>query len=141
LHGREDGAPPPVELAAERRRGNFVRQLIYDGRVNVVHDLSDAGLVGAAAELALASGVGVTLDIEADVGQLFGEDQGRYLLAGGDDLLQSAQAAGVPARIVGQAGGAALAVAALFSIPLAELRAAHEGWLPRWMGEPRQAAA
>src|SRR4051812_21204801 len=42
--GREDGAPPPVDLAAERRAGDFVRNLIQSGQVSVVHDLSDGGL-------------------------------------------------------------------------------------------------
>src|SRR5262249_8378761 len=30
--GREEGAPPPVDLIAERRHGDFVRRLIGDGR-------------------------------------------------------------------------------------------------------------
>ena len=30
--GREDGAPPPVDLAVERRNGDFVRGLIQAGR-------------------------------------------------------------------------------------------------------------
>ena len=38
--GREDGAPPPVDLAAERRNGDFVRSLIKDGKVVTVHDSS-----------------------------------------------------------------------------------------------------
>ena len=57
--GREDGAPPPVDLAVERRNGDFVRGLIQSGQVTVVHDLSDGGLIAAAAEMALASSVGV----------------------------------------------------------------------------------
>ena len=32
--GREEGAPPPVDLAAERRHGEFVRSLIRDRRCN-----------------------------------------------------------------------------------------------------------
>ncbi|MDB5443791.1 MAG: phosphoribosylformylglycinamidine synthase, partial [Phenylobacterium sp.] len=56
--GREDGAPPPVDLPAERRHGDFVRGAILSGQVQVVHDLSDGGLIAAAAEMALASGVG-----------------------------------------------------------------------------------
>src|SRR6185312_16014998 len=53
LQGREDGAPPPVDLALERRNGDFVRNLILSGQVAVVHDLSDGGLVAALAEMAL----------------------------------------------------------------------------------------
>ncbi|MDQ4061470.1 MAG: phosphoribosylformylglycinamidine synthase subunit PurL, partial [Pseudomonadota bacterium] len=42
--GREDGAPPPVDLGAELRNGDFVRGLIEAGRVTACHDLSDGGL-------------------------------------------------------------------------------------------------
>ncbi|MEL4474673.1 hypothetical protein, partial [Shewanella algae] len=34
IHGREDGTPPPVDLAAERRHGEFVRELNADGKVS-----------------------------------------------------------------------------------------------------------
>ena len=53
IHGREEGAPPPVDLAEERRNGDFVRGLITSGLVDTVHDLSDGGLIGAAADLVL----------------------------------------------------------------------------------------
>src|SRR6185312_4866269 len=65
LFGREDGAPPPVDLALEKTNGDFVRGLIRSGAVRTVHDLSDGGLVCAAAEIALASGVGVNLQTDS----------------------------------------------------------------------------
>ncbi|WP_394763171.1 phosphoribosylformylglycinamidine synthase subunit PurL [Phenylobacterium sp.] len=134
--GREDGAPPSVDLALERRHGDFVRNLILDGQLSVVHDLSDGGLIAAAAEMALASAVGLTLEGgSSSVGFLFGEDQARYLLAVADPaaILAAATAAGVPATVVGQAGGEALRGPG-FDIPLARLRTAHEGWMPGFMG-------
>src|SRR5690606_2189412 len=51
LCGREEGAPPPVDLAAERRHGDAVRGMIRGGVVNAVHDLSDGGLAVALAEM------------------------------------------------------------------------------------------
>ncbi|WP_395671254.1 phosphoribosylformylglycinamidine synthase subunit PurL [Phenylobacterium sp.] len=133
--GREDGAPPPVDLAVERRNGDFVRGQIEAGAIGVVHDLSDGGLIAAAADMALASDVGITLTA-ADHAQLFGEDQARYLIGLADPapLLEAAKAAGVPAKIIGRADGEALAVEGLFDLPLAKLRAAHEGWMPGFMG-------
>ena len=137
--GREDGAPPTVDLTVERRNGDFVRGLIRSGAITVCHDLSDGGLICAAAEMALASGVGVVLHLpERGLhGLLFGEDQGRYLLgvSPGTDVLAQAQAAGVPASVVGTASGQALAVQGVFALPLGRLREAHEGWLPAYMGE------
>jgi phosphoribosylformylglycinamidine synthase len=137
--GREEGAPPPVDLVLERRAGDFVRGLIRAGEVSVVHDLSDGGLVAAAAEMALASKVGIVLNATSHEHAhfyLFGEDQGRYLIAATDPdaLIAKAQAAGVHASVAGQAGGDALASAqGLFSVPLSALREAHEGWMPAYM--------
>jgi phosphoribosylformylglycinamidine synthase len=139
--GREDGAPPPVDLAVERRNGDLVRGLIRDGLVETVHDLSDGGLVAAAAEMALASDTGLWLDTQIDTpihAWLFGEDQGRYLLAVSgaheSEVLARAEAAGAPARIVGDAGGTDFAAKGVFDLPLADLRAANEEWMPRFMG-------
>ncbi|WP_374575663.1 phosphoribosylformylglycinamidine synthase subunit PurL [Phenylobacterium sp.] len=138
--GREDGAPPPVDLYLERRTGDFVRGLIAQGQASVVHDLSDGGLIAAVAEMALASGVGATLQLAYDSvahAELFGEDQARYLIAVADPdpILKAAVHADLPAAVVGQAGGEDLAVDGLFSLPLKKLRAAHEGWMPAYMGE------
>jgi phosphoribosylformylglycinamidine synthase II len=140
LCGREEGAPPPVDLALERKTGDFVRGLIRAGEATVVHDLSDGGLVAAAAEMAMAGNVGVTLNATSHEHAhfyLFGEDQARYLIASADPeaLIAKAQAAGVHASVAGQAGGDQFASASgLFRVPLETLRAAHEGWLPAFMG-------
>jgi phosphoribosylformylglycinamidine synthase len=83
--GREEGAPPPVDLGAERRHGELVLTLIASRWVSACHDLSDGGLAIAAAEMALAGNTGCKL--EAGPGELtneawlFGEDQARYLVA------------------------------------------------------------
>lgn len=140
--GREDGAPPPVDLQLERKTGDFVRGLIEAGELTVVHDLSDGGLIGAAADLALASDVGVTLDATSPTHAhilLFGEDQGRYLVALPDPspLITKAQESGLHASVVGRAGGKDFASGSeagdLFRIPLEHLREWHEGWLPNWI--------
>src|SRR5690606_5454207 len=55
LLGREEGAPPPVDLAAERRNGDFVRDEILAGKVKACHDISDGGLAVAVAEMCLAA--------------------------------------------------------------------------------------
>ena len=79
--GREEGAPPPVDLAAERRNGEFVASLIAAGRVTAVQDLSDGGLAVALAEMAMAGGIGATIEASGpEHAFFFGEDQGRYVL-------------------------------------------------------------
>ena len=144
LHGREDGAPPPVDLALEKKNGDFVRGLIRSGAVKVVHDLSDGGLICAAAEIALASGVGVSLEPDSGLAihaELFGEDQARYLIAAPDaiarQIAHDAAKAGVVVADIGAAGGNAIEVAGVLgvelSVELADLRQAHEGWMPAYM--------
>lgn len=139
IAGREEGAPPPVDLAAERRHGDFIRARILDGTVVACHDVADGGVLVAAAEMAMEGGVGATLEA-APAGLpahafWFGEDQGRYVVATRDAaaLLAAAAAAGVPARKLGRSGGKDLVVAGGVTISVAELRAAHERFLPALM--------
>ena len=59
IHGRTDGPPPPVDLAHEKRVGDFVRELIRDGVASPpCTTVSDGGLAVALAEMAMASGIG-----------------------------------------------------------------------------------
>ena len=139
--GREEGAPPPVDLMAERRVGDFVRGLIGEQFVSAVHDLSDGGLVVAVAEMALASGIGARLygapAFLNEIGFWFGEDQARYVVtikpAQFDDLAARAKTAGVPIRRIGVTHGNALTLPGERAILLEALRERHEGWLPAYM--------
>ena len=135
LLGGDRGPPPPVDLAAERRNGEFVRGLVRERLVSCRHVVSDGGLFVCVAEMALAGDVGATLEGPADPARLFGEDQGRYAVAAPDPapVLAAARAAGVPAEAVGRTGGRALTCAGAGAIGLDELRAAHERWLPAYM--------
>ncbi len=142
IHGREEGAPPPVDLADERRNGEFVRRMIAEGLVTACHDLSDGGLYVALAEMAIAGGVGCKVTPPSGVpplhAWLFGEDQARYLVAttAPDELAAAAWTAGVEAALLGHTGGAELTVLGVGPISVAELRDAHEGWLPAYMAGP-----
>jgi len=141
IAGREEGAPPPVDLAAERRNGDFVRARILAGDVLASHDCADGGLLVAVAEMAMGSGIGARLSpvpegIPAH-GFWFGEDQARYVLAvtDGAALIAKASAAGVPARLIGTAGGGDLVLPDGTAISVPKLAAAHEATLPALMGE------
>ena len=139
IEGREEGAPPPVDLAAEKRNGDLVRRMITEGRVSACHDVSDGGIAVALAEMAVAGGMAATVAPPAGApplhAWLFGEDQGRYLVATADpdSVLNEAAEAGVPVAAVGTTGGAALVIDGAGAVPFAELAEAHESWLPRYM--------
>ena len=137
--GREDGAPPPVDLAAERRNGEFVAGLIAAGRVGAVHDVSDGGVAVALAEMALAGGLGAQIVArDPAYAWAFGEDQGRYVLEATQDeatrIVTEAAAAGVPVERIGVTGGPALIFAGEGPVPIDALRRAHESFLPSLMG-------
>jgi phosphoribosylformylglycinamidine synthase len=136
--GREEGAPPPVDLAAELRHAEFVRGLIRDGLVSAVHDVSDGGLLVALAEMAMASGIGAVLEAQTNVpahGFWFGEDQARYVVTArnSEPIAERAKAAGVPFARLGATGGRVLAVAGERPLPVDELKGHFENWLPAYM--------
>jgi phosphoribosylformylglycinamidine synthase subunit PurL len=137
--GREDGAPPKVDLECEKANGTLVRRLIKSGVAKGVHDLSDGGLLSAAVDMALASKVGLELKNPTDLADHvfgFGEDQARYLIAVDEAAahLVTAQAAEaeVKATVIGVATGTDLTYAGL-SLSLARLRETNEYWLPAYM--------
>jgi phosphoribosylformylglycinamidine synthase subunit PurL len=137
-HGRRDGVPPTVDLAVERRLGELVRQLIAEGLVSAVHDVSDGGALVAVAEMAIAGGFGASLSLPSvanPAAVMFGEDQGRVLVttANADAVVARASASSLFAARIGTTGGEAVEGPG-FNASLADLRAAHEGFFPRLMG-------
>jgi phosphoribosylformylglycinamidine synthase subunit PurL len=141
VHGREDGAPPVVDLAVEKKNGDLVRGLIRDGFAKVVHDLSDGGLAAAAADLALANDIGVYLEPRRGIDAtawLWGEDQARYLIAvpaaEAEFIYTTADEAGVTAEPVGVVGGCEIAFGDQ-AVDLDDLRAAWDGWMPGYMNK------
>ena len=138
IAGREDGPPPPVDLATERRNGDFVRAMILEGAISACHDVADGGLLVAVTEMAMAGGIGAVLDPAPDGiaahAFWFGEDQARYVAATPDSaaLLAAAAADGVPARRIGTVTGDHLTVTDGPAISLEALRAAHERFFQAW---------
>jgi phosphoribosylformylglycinamidine synthase II len=143
IEGREAGPPPPVDLAVERRTGDFIREAIKCGAITACHDVSDGGVAVAVAEMALASNIGAILDqpLAGTAAQTyFAEDQGLYVVTVRDaalvEMLSHAEAAGVSVARIGRT----IANRIIFELPesdhtvaLADLRTAHEGFFPNLM--------
>ncbi len=125
VYGRVEGDAPPVDLAQEKAAGDFIRA--NRRQIEACTDLSDGGLALAAFEMAEAGGVGITLDAN-ETATLFGEDQGRYLIACTFDqaeaLKTAANAAGLSLQSVGKFGGDHVRFGGS-SAPLSELSALY----------------
>jgi phosphoribosylformylglycinamidine synthase subunit PurL len=145
-HGRREGPPPPVDLAAERRAGECIRSLIAGGLVSAVHDCSDGGAAIAVAEMALAGNIGLEMTVVEEIANpaaiLFGEDQGRFIVTTSDpgSVRAAANAAQLFAVPIGITGGDCVAFDLVGrggrqSVTLADLRSAYESFFPRLMGE------
>ena len=123
--GIEAGDAPPVDLAAERKHGEFLRA--NRALITAATDLADGGLALAAFEMAEAAGLGLCLD-PADIPTLYGEDQARYLVACSTaqavKLEAVATAAGVPLARVGNFGGTTVRLGT-DQAPLADLSALY----------------
>lgn len=136
--GDFNGTPPSVDLELERKHGDAVRGLILEGRVKSVHDTSDGGLLVALAEKCLAGKKGAQLkDISGDIPSgsfWFGEDQGRYVVsvASGqeDSLIAELAEKGIPAFHLGVVSGSEITIENNGSLPLTQLSAKFEAYLP-----------
>ena len=138
--GREEGAPPPVDLDREKHHGDFVRGFIREGSVTACHDLSDGGLALALAEMAMASGLGCEVKVPRPAHvALFAEDQARYVVTAtaenAEKISRRALDQGIPCVSLGLVGGSNLVVESALSVPVATLRDAHESWFPTFMGD------
>jgi len=143
IHGREDGTPPPVDLATERRNGDLVRDVILSGLAGSCHDVADGGLLVSIAEMAMGGvngGIGATINVDNGSvpahAWLFGEDQARYVIATSDPdaVIAKAMAAGVKASVIGTTGGKAMSLSSGESIAIDALKNRHESWMPAFMG-------
>jgi phosphoribosylformylglycinamidine synthase len=144
VHGREEGPPPPVDLKAEKRTGDFVRDMITRGLVNAVHDVSDGGVAVTLAEMALASGIGATIDQAQPfgiAGSFFGEDQGLYIVTVPDEALTEFLTAAAAADVPADPMGRTIKDRLIFEldegdwcVTIDDLRSAHEGFFPALMG-------
>ncbi|MGI8683122.1 MAG: phosphoribosylformylglycinamidine synthase subunit PurL [Mycobacteriales bacterium] len=138
-HGHLGGRPPAVDLAAESALAGVLVAGAENGLLTAAHDLSDGGLAQALVESALHGDIGARVLVAGDpFVALFSESGARVLVAvsrgAAERLGEMCRHAGVRTTRVGQVGGDALEVAGQFAVPLTELRAAHEGTLPRLFG-------
>ncbi|MEM9421333.1 MAG: phosphoribosylformylglycinamidine synthase subunit PurL [Pseudomonadota bacterium] len=137
LFDLKEGAPPPVDLTAEKAAGELIRKLVTEAPITAVHDVSDGGLLVAIAEMAIASGQGVALATpvkERKAAFWFGEDQGRYLFslpaAEADRVVLKCAMGGVQATRLGVFGGDEIILDGRDRLSLYDLSNIHKRTLP-----------
>jgi phosphoribosylformylglycinamidine synthase subunit PurL len=138
-HGHLGGRPPAANLAAERAGASLLASAARAGLLAAAHDISDGGLAVALAESCLAGGYGCRVSLPGDAFTfLFSESAARFVAAvmpGSEAEFAGLCAAhGVPVTALGAVGGDGLEVVGSFTVPLADLDAAHRGVLPALFG-------
>lgn len=136
---KEEGCPPPVDLAEERRNGDFVRGEIQSGMISSCQDVSDGGLAITLCEMAMAAQRGMDIAIHSDHlhAALFGEDQARYVVIVSSEKADKFENSLIKSEInfveLGLIKGDKLNINDAVSIHIADLRKTHESWFPDYM--------
>lgn len=140
LAGIDAGDPPPVDLAAERQHGEFIRSVIAKGLAASVHDISDGGLAVSLAEMCMAGTAGIKLASLPEGANrpawYFGEDQARYIVATADmaALEAAAAEAGVACRQIGETTAqTSITFDDGSVVALDDLREASDSFFREWM--------
>jgi phosphoribosylformylglycinamidine synthase len=142
-HGRRGGALPLLDPIAHRSVVDLVAELVgttvrgSDGLLCGVHDVSGGGLGVALAEMAVGAGIGLRVSGLADHAELFSELPSRVLVATDRPgaVIDRARAAGVPAVVIGESGGARLVIDGLVDLSVAGLRRGAAEALPKALHE------
>ncbi len=156
-HGLIRGVVPALDLDAERRLQSLLVDLASEGRLLSAHDCAEGGLAVTVAECSFdTNGIGVEIDLSPAGGELpapwmvdatlFGESASRVVVTTAsaelDELLAAAQAAGVPATVIGTTGGGRIVVRidgkTVVDVPVADAERAWTTALERYFA--RQAA-
>ncbi|NJP44436.1 phosphoribosylformylglycinamidine synthase subunit PurL [Actinacidiphila epipremni] len=137
VHDHLGGLPPAVDLERERLLAEILISGSRDGMIDAAHDLSDGGLVQAVTESCLRGGLGARLVVPDGLDAftfLFSESAGRAVVAvpRSEELrfTDMCGARGLPVTRIGVVDGDAVEVQGEFTLPLSELRAAHEDTIP-----------
>jgi len=139
IHDQETGEAPHVDLTAEKKHGEFIRDLIDSGLITACHDVSDGGLLCALAEMTFARNVGADLSAHGDKNAAFwfGEDQARYVFTAKDkDAIESkAVSLKIPLTHLGTTKNTALILNDTLSIDVKTLANYNKKWLYSYMQE------
>ncbi len=150
MHGLVRGAPPSLDLTAERTLQAFIVSLAEARLIRSAHDCSDGGLAVTLAESCFGTGGtgaeisigGVSVGRDAGINEaaaLFGESASRIVVSvagnSAEPVLQRAAAGGIPAEVIGRTGGRVLRIVVggrmAVDVPISEVERAWASTLER----------
>lgn len=150
IHDHLGGLPPAVDLPAEQALADVLIAIQENQLAHAAHDISAGGLAQTLVDSALRFGYGADIDLSAicqrdDVDlatALFSETGARAIIAVApenvDAVLSLALQHAVPATDIGNtaddAADAALRIAGVADLSIAELREQSEATLPKYFG-------
>jgi phosphoribosylformylglycinamidine synthase len=144
MHGLVRGAAPALDLDRERALQTLIVDAIGEGWVDSAHDCAEGGLAVTVAECTFDSGgIGVRVDLpiaaqdsgaHAVNATLFGESASRIVVSTTSErvplLLAAAEAARIPAAVIGKTGGDRIQIAVNGQVEIdSAVGAAEETWL------------
>jgi phosphoribosylformylglycinamidine synthase len=138
LRGHRGGRLAPLDLDRHRRLVDLVIRLVRERLLSGIHDVSDGGIGVAVTEMAVRSGVGVTIGGISSHGGLFGEAPSRVIVcvAAGevDNVRRLAREAGIAIGQLGVAGGDRIVIDGIVDVDVADAIEASRTALPRLLG-------
>ena len=154
MHGKVSGRPPAIDLKCEAALQSLILQLIRNGIVDSAHDCSEGGLAIALAECTFDTGnIGVDVNLPrafdgplAVNATLFGESASRIVVSVPTDrvdaVIAAAEAAGVPATVIGQTGGARIRISVDQQIAIeTTVTSAEQAWATAIESKMQKASA
>jgi len=130
IHNSEEGLPPPIDLNVEEKNGLFIKDMITQGILDTVHDISSGGLLVAVAEMAMSGDKGAEISFAYQPALLFGEDQSRYIVSVNVDTVDKFKQEALNNKIsihnLGKTGGDELVLTGDFKVKISELKTLHE---------------
>jgi len=157
VHGLVRGVPPALDLTLEAALQRVLVEGAAAGVIRSAHDCAEGGLAVTLAECCFNTGLGASLDVPAvaaaapelsAMATLFGESASRVIVTTETvrtaELVAMAEAAGVPAAVIGRVGGDRIRIAIGGRIAIDEsLAEAEELWahaIGRRLDRPRAVA-